>query len=355
MIRPLWTIFYYKILGEGMQKQLNDIRDGFLKSVETIKTLQELETVRVRYLGKKGELTLALKGMGKLSPEERPTVGKLANVIRSEIENTIQDKKTWLEEQKIEAEIQSEKLDITLPGRMPERGHRHPLNLVMSDLEKIFIGMGFTIEEGPEIEWSEYNFDHLNMPAEHSSRDLQETFYYTKDIVLRTQTSPVQVRVMENNKPPLRIISPGRVYRSDEVDATHSPVFHQMEGLVIDKNITMSDLKGTLSLFAQKLFGSSVKTRFRPHQFYFTEPSAEMDVSCFKCGGVGCRVCGSGWIELLGCGMVHPNVLRHCDIDPTVYSGFAFGMGLERVAMTKYEINDLRLLFENDKRFLEQF
>lgn len=338
-----------------MQKQLNDLRDAFLKSAKAIETLKDLETIRVQYLGKKGQLTIALKGMGKLSPEERPTIGKLANVIRAEIEKTIQDKKEWLEEKKIELEIQNEKLDITLPGRMPERGHRHPLNLVMSDLEKIFIGMGFTIEEGPEIEWSEYNFDHLNMPPEHSSRDFQETFYYNEDIVLRTQTSPVQVRVMENNKPPLRIISPGRVYRSDEVDATHSPVFHQMEGLVIDKNITMSDLKGTLSLFAQKLFGNSIKTRFRPHQFYFTEPSAEMDVSCFKCGGVGCRVCGSGWIELLGCGMVHPNVLRHCNIDPKVYSGFAFGMGLERVAMTKYEINDLRLLFENDKRFLEQF
>lgn len=338
-----------------MQKQLNDLRDAFLKSAKDIETLKDLETIRVQYLGKKGQLTIALKGMGKLSPEERPTIGKLANVIRAEIEKTIQDKKEWLEEKKIELEIQNEKLDITLPGRMPERGHRHPLNLVMSDLEKIFIGMGFTIEEGPEIEWSEYNFDHLNMPPEHSSRDFQETFYYNEDIVLRTQTSPVQVRVMENNKPPLRIISPGRVYRSDEVDATHSPVFHQMEGLVIDKNITMSDLKGTLSLFAQKLFGNSIKTRFRPHQFYFTEPSAEMDVSCFKCGGVGCRVCGSGWIELLGCGMVHPNVLRHCNIDPKVYSGFAFGMGLERVAMTKYEINDLRLLFENDKRFLEQF
>ncbi|NLN97877.1 MAG: phenylalanine--tRNA ligase subunit alpha [Eubacteriaceae bacterium] len=338
-----------------MHKQLNELRDAFHKSTEEIQTLKDLEAIRVQYLGKKGRLTIALKGMGKLSPEERPTVGKLANVIRGEIEKTIQEKKEWLEEKKIDLEIQNEKLDITLPGRMPERGHRHPLNLVMSDLEKIFIGMGFSIAEGPEIEWSEYNFDHLNMPAEHASRDLQETFYYTEDIVLRTQTSPVQIRVMENNRPPLRIISPGRVYRSDEVDATHSPVFHQMEGLVIDQNITMSDLKGTLSLFAQKLFGDTVKTRFRPHQFYFTEPSAEMDVSCFKCGGTGCRVCGSGWIELLGCGMVHPNVLRHCDIDPNVFSGFAFGMGLERVAMTKYEINDLRLLFENDKRFLEQF
>lgn len=339
-----------------MQEELKCIRENCLSDLEHITDIKALDDVRVKYLGKKGQLTAALKGMGKLSKEERPVIGKLANEVREEIEKAISDKKESLETAAMMAAIENERIDVPLPGKTVEAGNLHPLNRIINELQDIFLGMGFSIADGPEIEWSKFNFDYLNMPQEHSARDLQETFYYNDDIVLRTQTSPVQVRVMMDKKPPLRIISPGRVYRADEIDATHSPVFHQMEGLVIDKGITMADLKGTLDLFAKKLFGEDIKTKFRPHQFYFTEPSAEMDVTCFKCGGKGCRVCGnSGWIELLGCGMVHPNVLRHCGIDPEVYSGFAFGIGLDRVTMTKYGINDLRLLFENDLRFLTQF
>ncbi len=339
-----------------MQEELKCIRENCLSDLEHITDIKALDDVRVKYLGKKGQLTAALKGMGKLSKEERPVIGKLANEVREEIEKAISDKKESLETAAMMAAIENERIDVSLPGKTVEAGNLHPLNRIINELQDIFLGMGFSIADGPEIEWSKFNFDYLNMPQEHSARDLQETFYYNDDIVLRTQTSPVQVRVMMDKKPPLRIISPGRVYRADEIDATHSPVFHQMEGLVIDKGITMADLKGTLDLFAKKLFGEDIKTKFRPHQFYFTEPSAEMDVTCFKCGGKGCRVCGnSGWIELLGCGMVHPNVLRHCGIDPEVYSGFAFGIGLDRVTMTKYGINDLRLLFENDMRFLTQF
>ncbi|ADO37197.1 phenylalanine--tRNA ligase subunit alpha [Eubacterium callanderi] len=339
-----------------MQEELNRIRENCLEDLKTVSDMKSLDDIRVKYLGKKGVLTAALKEMGKLSKDERPVIGKLANEVREEIETGLAGKKEALETAEMMAAIEKEKLDVSLPGKKPSEGNLHPLNIIINDLEEIFLGMGFSIAEGPEIEWSKYNFDYLNMPQEHSARDLQETFYYNDEVVLRTQTSPVQVRVMMDEKPPLRVISPGRVYRADEIDATHSPVFHQMEGLVIDKGITMADLKGTLDMFAKKLFGETVQTKFRPHQFYFTEPSAEMDVTCFKCGGTGCKVCGnSGWIELLGCGMVHPNVLRHCGIDPEVYSGFAFGMGLERVAMTKYGINDLRLLFENDMRFLTQF
>lgn len=339
-----------------MQEELNRIRENCLEDLKTVSDMKSLDDIRVKYLGKKGVLTAALKGMGKLSKEERPVIGKLANEVREEIETGLAGKREALETAEMMAAIEKEKLDVSLPGKKPSEGNLHPLNIIINDLEEIFLGMGFSIAEGPEIEWSKYNFDYLNMPQEHSARDLQETFYYNDEVVLRTQTSPVQVRVMMDEKPPLRVISPGRVYRADEIDATHSPVFHQMEGLVIDKGITMADLKGTLDMFAKKLFGENVQTKFRPHQFYFTEPSTEMDVTCFKCGGAGCKVCGnSGWIELLGCGMVHPNVLRHCGIDPEVYSGFAFGMGLERVAMTKYGINDLRLLFENDMRFLTQF
>ena len=339
-----------------MEEQLKQIREDCLAALSDASDMKALDAVRVKYLGKKGELTAALKGMGKLSKEERPVIGKLANEVREEIESGLSKRKEALEVEGMMASIEAEKLDVSLPGCRPEEGTVHPLNIIIKDLEDIFLGMGFSIAEGPEIEFVRYNFDYLNKPQEHSARDLQETFYYNDEVLLRTQTSPVQVRVMMDTKPPLRIISPGRVYRADEIDATHSPVFHQMEGLVIDKGITMADLKGTLDMFAKKLLGDNIQTKFRPHQFYFTEPSAEMDVTCFKCGGKGCRVCGgSGWIELLGCGMVHPNVLRHCGIDPTVYSGFAFGMGLERVAMTKYGINDLRLLFENDVRFLSQF
>lgn len=339
-----------------MQDQLNQIKDEFFNHIQDVKDMKELDELRVHFLGKKGALTSVMKGMGKLSKEARPVVGKMANEIREEIERGLTEQKQNLEAAVMASRMEKEKIDVTLPGKQPQTGSLHPLSIVINELQDIFLGMGFSIVEGPEIEWTQYNFDYLNMPKDHSSRDLQESFYYQDDIVLRTQTSPVQVRTMMKNKPPLRIISPGRVYRSDEIDATHSPVFHQMEGLVIDKGITMSDLKGTLDLFAKQLFGSDTKTKFRPHQFYFTEPSAEMDVTCFKCGGKGCPVCSqSGWVELLGCGMVHPNVLRACDIDPEVYSGFAFGIGLDRVVLTKYGINDLRILFENDVRFLDQF
>lgn len=336
--------------------RLDQIKQDFQEQINKIGNIKELDTLRVQFLGKKGVMTQFMKGMGKLSKAERPIIGKKANEIRTEIQESLEKVKNDIEKKMLEARLEKEKIDVTLPGRTCHCGVHHPLNIVTSELEDIFLGMGFSIVDGPEIEWVKYNFDDLNMPKDHSSRDKQESFYYRDDIVLRTQTSPVQVRTMRTQKPPLRIISPGRVYRSDEIDATHSPVFHQMEGLVIDKGIAMSDLKGTMDLFAKKLFGNKTKTKFRPHQFYFTEPSAEMDVTCFKCGGVGCPVCdNSGWVELLGCGMVHPNVLRACGIDPNEYSGFAFGLGLDRIALTKYGISDLRLLFENDVRFLSQF
>lgn len=343
-----------------MKEELLAIRASFEEELSQAKSLRDLEDLRVRFLGKKGSMTKVMKGMGRLSKEERPVMGALANEVRETITKGISDKKEQIENEQLEARLATEKLDITLPGTEIPRGGRHPLQIVIDELEDIFLGMGFSIVDGPEIEWSKFNFDYLNMPPEHSARDLSETFYTDttdgEEIVLRTQTSPVQVRTMFKQKPPLKIISPGRVYRADEIDATHSPVFHQIEGLVIDKNITMSDLKGTLSLFAKRLYGEDVKTRFRPHQFYFTEPSAEMDVTCAQCGGKGCRVCGNtGWIEVLGCGMVHLNVLRECGIDPEIYSGFAFGAGLDRIATLKYGIPDLRLLFENDLRFLTQF
>ena len=289
-------------------------------------------------------------------PEERPVVGQIANEVRAEIETAITEKKASLADAALDAQLEAEKLDVTVPGKKAKVGHRHPLTLVQRDMEEIFIGMGFSIAEGPEVEYDYYNFQALNIPENHPARDTQDTFYITNNILLRSQTSPVQVRTMEVQKPPIRIISPGRVYRSDAVDATHSPLFHQLEGLVVDKGVTMGDLKGILELFAQRMFGENTKIRFRPHHFPFTEPSAEVDVSCFACGGKGCRVCkGEGWIEILGAGMVHPNVLRGCDIDPDVYSGFAFGMGIERIVMTKYNIDDMRLLYENDTRFLSQF
>ncbi|MGL4546979.1 phenylalanine--tRNA ligase subunit alpha [Eubacterium aggregans] len=339
-----------------MQDQLNQIKKDFQDYLVEVVDLKALNDARVKFLGKKGQLTAAMKGMGKIPKEMHPVIGKMANEVREEIEQGLASKKALLESELIEATIQQERIDVTLPGKQPEIGGYHPLNNIIKELEDIFLGMGFSIAEGTEIEWVKYNFDYLNMPQDHSSRDIQESFYVEDDIVLITQTSAVQVRVMSDNAPPLQIISPGRVYRRDEIDATHYPIFHQMEGLVIDKGITMADLKGILDLFAKRLFGNSIKTKLRPHQFYFTEPSAEMDITCFKCGGTGCRVCSdTGWVELLGCGMVHPNVLRHCGIDPDVYSGFAFGMGLDRIALTKYGINDLRLLFENDVRFLSQF
>lgn len=316
----------------------------------------DLEALRIRYLGKKGELTAVLRGMGKLTAEERPVIGQIANEVRETIENELTARAQQQKTAALAARLAAEKLDVTVPGAVPEIGHIHPLDRVQRDMEEIFIGMGFDIVEGPEVEYDYYNFQALNIPPDHPARDTQDTFYITDNILLRSQTSPVQARTMEKRNPPIRIISPGRVYRSDAMDATHSPLFHQMEGLVVDKNVTMGDLKGTLEMFAKKMFGEETKVRFRPHHFPFTEPSAEVDVSCFACGGKGCRLCkGEGWIEILGAGMVHPNVLRMCNIDPDEYSGFAFGMGVERVTMLKYHIDDIRHLYENDVRFLSQF
>ncbi len=316
----------------------------------------DLDALRIKYLGKKGELTAVLRGMGQLSAEERPVIGQLANEVRSLIEQAIEERAVELRARALEDQLKKEKLDVTMPGESIRVGHTHPLTQVQRDLEDIFIGMGYAIAEGPEVEYDYYNFQALNIPENHPARDTQDTFYITDKILLRSQTSPVQARVMEVQKPPIRIISPGRVYRSDAVDSTHSPLFHQLEGLVVDKGITMADLRATLATFAQAMFGEETKIRFRPHHFPFTEPSAEVDVSCFACGGKGCRLCkGEGWIEILGAGMVHPNVLRICGIDPEIYSGFAFGLGIERIAMLKYHIDDMRHLYENDMRFLSQF
>ncbi len=316
----------------------------------------DLEQIKIKYLGKKGELTAVLRGMGGLSPEERPIVGQLANEVRAQIEAAIAEKATLAQAAALEKKLKEEKLDVTMPATPVAEGHIHPLTQVQRQLEDIFIGMGFSIVEGPEVELDYYNFQALNIPENHPARDTQDTFYITDNILLRSQTSPVQVRTMEHMKPPIRIISPGRVYRSDALDSTHSPLFHQLEGLVVDKGITMGDLKGTLEIFAKKMFGESTRIRFRPHHFPFTEPSAEVDVSCYVCGGKGCRLCkGEGWIEILGAGMVHPFVLSNCGINPEEYSGFAFGLGIERIAMKAYSVDDIRLFYENDQRFLEQF
>ncbi len=324
-----------------------------LSKVNDTKALEEL---RVKFLGKKGELTSILKQMGKLSPEERPVIGQLANQVRAEIEESLTNRVKEIKAQVLEKKLKDEELDVTLPGQKATIGKLHPLNIVMNDIEEIFMGMGFDVADGPEVEYDYYNFEALNLPPDHPARDTQDTFYITDNILLRTQTSSVQVHVMEEKKPPIRIISPGRVYRSDAVDATHSPLFHQIEGLVVDKGITMSDLVGTLELLMKRLYGDDCKIRLRPHHFPFTEPSAEVDVMCFNCGGKGCSMCkDEGYIELLGAGMVHPKVLANCGIDPEVYSGFAFGLGLERIVMRRYGINDMRLLFENDLRFLNQF
>ena len=337
-----------------MKETLEQIRSDALNEISAPDA--DPEELRVRFLGKKGKLTAVLRGMGSLSAEERPVIGQLANEVRSALENALNEKAAELKEKKLERQLRHEKLDVTMPGSALPMGHQHPLTRVQREMEDIFIGMGFQIAEGPEVEYDYYNFQALNIPENHPARDTQDTFYITDNILLRSQTSPVQVRVMEKQKPPIRVISPGRVYRSDALDATHSPLFHQMEGLVVDKGITMSDLKGTLETFAKKMFGENTNIRFRPHHFPFTEPSAEVDVSCFACGGKGCRLCkGEGWIEILGAGMVHPFVLSNCGIDPEVYSGFAFGMGIERVAMKHYGIDDIRLFYENDRRFLEQF
>ncbi|MBQ7599962.1 MAG: phenylalanine--tRNA ligase subunit alpha [Clostridia bacterium] len=337
-----------------MREILEKIRSEALRALS--ESDAQIEDLRIKYLGKKGELTAVLRGMGALSSEERPVIGQLANEVRSAIEKKIDELSQYAKKKELEERLRSEKLDVTLPGSRVPVGHAHPLSLVQKQLEDIFLGMGYTIVDGPEVEYDYYNFQALNIPKDHPARDTQDTFYITDNILLRSQTSPVQARVMEKTQPPIRIISPGRVYRSDAVDATHSPLFHQLEGLVIDRNITMGDLKGTLELFAKRLFGSDTRLRFRPHHFPFTEPSAEVDVSCFMCGGEGCRFCkNEGWIEILGAGMVHPNVLRNCGIDPEIYSGFAFGLGIERIAVLKYHIDDMRLLYENDIRFLNQF
>ncbi len=337
-----------------MRETLSRIKDEALAAL--LAENADLEQIRIKYLGKKGELTAVLRGMGALSAEERPIIGQLANEVRAQIEEAITAQKAIMEEKALDARLAAEKLDVTVPGNASKVGHRHPLTLVQRDMEEIFIGMGFSIAEGPEVEYDYYNFQALNIPENHPARDTQDTFYITEKILLRSQTSPVQARTMEVQKPPIRIISPGRVYRSDAMDATHSPLFHQMEGLVVDKGITMGDLKGMLETFAKTEFGEDTRIRFRPHHFPFTEPSAEVDISCFMCGGKGCRLCkGEGWIEILGAGMVHPNVLRTCGIDPEVYSGFAFGMGIERIAMLKYHVGDIRYFYENDVRFIEQF
>ena len=337
-----------------MKEALKRIEEEALAQIAAAE--EGLDELRVKYLGKKGELTAILKQMGGLSAEERPVVGQLANRVLGGFEEAIAQKTAQLKAEKLARQLESESLDVTIPGRAPKLGKKHPLTQVLDDLTEIFLGMGFSVATGPEVEYDYYNFEALNLPPDHPARDTQDTFYITDKVLLRTQTSPVQVRVMEQQKPPIKIIAPGRVYRSDAVDATHAPVFHQIEGLVVDKNITMADLKGTLNTFIKKLYGPDTVTRFRPHHFPFTEPSAEVDTQCFACHGKGCRLCkGEGWIELLGCGMVHPKVLENCGIDPEEYSGFAFGIGLERIVMRRYNIDDLRLFSDNDLRFLNQF
>ncbi len=339
-----------------MKDKIEKIRENSIKEITDCKEIVTLNELKVKYLGKKGELTLVLRGMGALSTEERPIIGSLVNQVRDELESCISQKEKELEKKELLEKLKNENIDVTEPSKKVELGSLHPITQIIDEVKEIFLGMGYEIADGPEVEKAIYNFDKLNTPPDHPARDIQDTFYITDDIVLRSQTSPVQARVMEQQKPPIKIICPGAVYRSDSVDATHSPVFHQIEGLVVDKNVTMTDLKGTLEMFAKKCLGENTRIRFRPHHFPFTEPSAEADVSCFVCGGKGCKVCKQeGWIELLGCGMVHPNVLRNCGIDPEIYSGFAFGFGVERIAMAKFGIEDMRLLFENDVRFLKQF
>ena len=339
-----------------MKEEIAKIKENSMKEINNCKDEKQLNDLKVKYLGKKGELTAILRRMGNLTPEERPAIGSFVNQVRDELENLIQKKEKEFKRKELEKKLETENIDVTEPSKKVQLGSLHPITQIIDEVEEIFLGMGYEIADGPEVEKAIYNFDKLNTPPDHPARDLQDTFYITEDIVLRSQTSPVQARVMENQKPPIKIICPGTVYRSDSVDATHSPVFHQIEGLVVDKNIAMTDLKGTLEMFAKKCLGENTKIRFRPHHFPFTEPSAEADVSCFVCGGKGCKVCkGEGWIELLGCGMVHPNVLKNCGIDPEEYSGFAFGFGVERIAMAKFGIDDMRLLFENDVRFLKQF
>ena len=341
-----------------MKEQLEAIRKQALESIAGTQAGAELEALRVKYLGKKGELTAVLKQMGGLSAELRPIMGQMANEVRAAVEKAIESQSAILAEKALEAKLETETVDVTIPGKKVELGHKHPMYTALDEFKEIFINMGFEIFDGPEIEQEDYNFTKLNTPADHPAREWSDTFYLTEDssILLRTQTSPMQIRAMEEHGVPIRMISPGRVYRKDEVDATHSPMFHQIEGLVVDKGVTMADLKGTLNAVIREIYGPNTQTRFRPHHFPFTEPSCEVDIQCHKCGGKGCPTCkGEGWIEVLGAGMVHPKVLRNCGIDPDEYSGFAFGFGLERMAMGRFKISDLRLIFENDIRFLEQF
>ncbi len=341
-----------------MKEQLKLLRESSLAAIAEAQTGDELEALRIKYLGKKGELTAILKQMGKLSAEERPVMGQLANEVRNTLEASLEERKAAVSALMLQKRLSEEAIDVTIPGKKQEMGHRHPMYTALDEIKEIFIGMGFTILDGPEVELAELNFDRLNAEEGHPSRDWSDTFYFDEQsrVMLRSQTSPMQVRAMDTMELPIRIIAPGRVYRKDEVDATHSPMFHQIEGMAIDKGITMADLKGTLNTVVEQLYGKGTKTRFRPHHFPFTEPSCEMDVQCHKCGGVGCPTCkGEGWIELLGAGMIHPRVLEMAGIDPNVYSGWAFGIGLERTAMRRFKIADLRLIFENDVRFLEQF
>ncbi|MCI8622341.1 MAG: phenylalanine--tRNA ligase subunit alpha [Provencibacterium sp.] len=339
-----------------MKNAIENMRTSAHKALEKAASPKEIDEIRVRFLGKKGEITAILKQMGSLSAEERPAIGQLANEVRARIEQEIEGRIAALKQAELASRLEKEKIDVTLPGVQHPIGRQHPLSQVLGEVQDIFLGMGFSIAEGPEVETDYYNFEALNLPKNHPARDTQDTFYISENILLRTQTSPVQIRVMEKQKPPIRIIAPGRVFRSDAVDATHSPIFHQIEGLVVDKGVTMADLKGTLETFVKELYGAESVVRFRPHHFPFTEPSAEMDFMCFECHGKGCSLCKKeGWIEILGCGMVHPKVLQNVGLDPEVYSGFAFGIGLERIVMRRYNIKDMRLFYENDVRFLDQF
>ena len=339
-----------------MREQLEAIRAAALREIGNAADISALEAARVRFLGKKGEITSILKQMGKLTPEERPAIGQLANTVREAVEQAVAEAQANLQKRLKEARLAAETVDVTMPGKKSELGHRHPLNIVLDEVKDIFIGMGFSIATGPEVEWDYYNFEALNIPEGHPARDTQDTFYITEKMLLRTQTSPCQIRYMETHKPPIRMIAPGRVFRSDPVDATHSPLFHQIEGLVVDRDVTMADLKGSLLTLAKKLYGEDTEIRLRPHHFPFTEPSCEIDVSCFRCRGKGCPMCkNEGWIEILGAGMVHPKVLERGGIDPEVYSGYAFGLGVERLAMFRFAVDDMRLFYDNDLRFLTQF
>ncbi len=339
-----------------IESKLKEIRDKVTEAVKNAGTLEIINDLRVKVIGKKGELTEIMKSMKDIPKEEKPKFGQLVNELRNEVEELLSSTTNRIKRELRQKQLEEETIDVTLPAKKTERGHKHPNQVALEEIERIFTGMGYKVVFGPEVEYDYYNFEALNIPADHPAKDEQDTFYINDKIVLRTQTSPVQVREMEKGKIPIRMIAPGRVFRSDEVDATHSPCFHQVEGMVIDEGITFADLKGTLEAFAKKMFGEDTKVKFRPHHFPFTEPSAEMDVTCFKCGGKGCRMCkGEGWIEILGCGMIHPNVLDRCNVDRSKYSGFAFGIGLERIALLKYEIDDMRLLYENDVRFLKQF